>query len=66
MGGEIDLVKPSPRDSVMNNMKNAKIAEKASLMNSTLTKNGINLTEAQLAAILNAIQSSDVKKGNCF
>ncbi len=63
VGGEIDLVKPSPRDSVMNNMKNSKINDKASLVNSTLSKNGINLTEAQLAAILSAIQSSEVKKG---
>ena len=60
VGGEIDMVKPSPRE----NAKNSK-STKGNLMNSTLSKNGINLTEAQLAAILNAIQNNEItiKKG---
>ena len=64
VGGEIDMVKPSPRDS-MNPIKNAG-SNKSNVMNSTLSKNGINLTEAQLAAILSAIQNNEInlKKSN--
>lgn len=54
ISGEVDLVKPSPRqfDTNKNSNKNTSI-------NSVLNKNGINLTQEQLMSLLSAIQAND-------
>ena len=68
VGGEIDMVKPSPRPNGQDSkQQNGQNGNKGGNKNAFMGKNGINLSEAQLAAILNAIQNNEIniKTGMC-
>jgi hypothetical protein len=70
ISGEVDLVKPTTNSKNLSNSKSKQYQSQngsehsLNMINSTLGKNGINITQEQLEAILNSINSNDNKLNN--
>jgi hypothetical protein len=64
ISGEIDQVKVSPRQQLKLNLSNNKNANNSQGLNNNMSKNGINITQEQLEAILGQINSGQLQLNN--
>ena len=64
ISGEIDQVKVSPRQQLKLNLSNNKNNNNSQGLSNNMSKNGINITQEQLEAILSQINSGQLQLNN--